>query len=824
MLAYSGGLDTSVAIGWLGKETGSEVVAVAVDVGQGGEDMNTVRERALSCGAVEAVVVDAKDEFAESYCLPALRANVLYMDRYPLVSALSRPLIAKHLVAAARTFGASTVSHGCTGKGNDQVRFEVGVSSLAPDLDVIAPVRDYAWTREKAIEYAVDNDLPIDVTKQSPYSIDQNVWGRAVETGFLEDIWNAPMEDVYSYTSDPGVARDPDEVVVAFVDGVPVAIDGQPVSVLEAIQQLNARAGAQGVGRLDVVEDRLVGIKSREVYEAPGAIALITAHQELESVTVERDLARFKRTVDQRWAELVYDGLWFSPLKRGLDAFIGSSQAGVTWRDPDDTARGSRRADGATEPDQPVRLQPCDVRRGRLFRPDARQRIRRALGVAQPDRGPARPGCRSGARQVTQETEPTRLWRGRFRAGPSAELVELSRSTQFDWELAPYDIAGSRAHARELARAGLLDDDAAEELQRGLDELERRIADGQFRPEPADEDVHTALERGLVSIVGPATGGRLRAGRSRNDQIATLGLLYLRDHARTIAGLVQDLARTLALQADAQTGAAMPGRTHLQHAQPVLLAHHLLAHAWPLVRDIDRLRNWDARVAVASPYGSGALAGSSLGLDPRQVATDLGFLDSAPNSIDATASRDLVAEFAYVAAQVGVDLSRLAEDIIIWSTREFGFVTLDDGYATGSSIMPQKKNPDIAELARGQVRAADRQPGRPAGDTQGPAAGIRPGPAGGQGAGLRLGPQPGGAPPGHDRPGGDIDVRPLAARRAAPGTDSRSPRTWPNGSFGKAFRSARRMSSPVPAYGAARTSGSGSRRSRTTSWPASRRT
>jgi argininosuccinate synthase len=330
VLAYSGGLDTSVAIGWLGKETGSEVVAVAVDVGQGGEDMNTVRERALSCGAVEAVVVDAKDEFAESYCLPALRANVLYMDRYPLVSALSRPLIAKHLVAAARTFGASTVSHGCTGKGNDQVRFEVGVSSLAPDIDVIAPVRDYAWTREKAIEYAVDNDLPIDVTKQSPYSIDQNVWGRAVETGFLEDIWNAPVEDVYSYTADPGVAREPDEVVVSFVDGVPVAIDGLPVSVLEAIQQLNARAGGQGVGRLDVVEDRLVGIKSREVYEAPGAIALITAHQELESVTVERDLARFKRTVDQRWAELVYDGLWFSPLKRSLDAFIASSQAGVT--------------------------------------------------------------------------------------------------------------------------------------------------------------------------------------------------------------------------------------------------------------------------------------------------------------------------------------------------------------------------------------------------------------------------------------------------------------------------------------------------------------
>ena len=330
VLAYSGGLDTSVAIGWLGKETGAEVVAVAVDVGQGGEDMDVIRARALGCGAVEAVVVDAKDEFAEGYCLPALRANVLYMDRYPLVSALSRPLIARHLVAAARAHGATTVSHGCTGKGNDQVRFEVGVRSLAPELSVIAPVRDYAWTRERAIEYAVDNDLPIDVTKRSPYSIDQNLWGRAVETGFLEDIWNAPIEDVYAYTADPAAPRPPDEVVITFAAGVPVAIDGRPVTMLQAVEELNSRAGAHGVGRLDVVEDRLVGIKSREVYEAPGAIALITAHQEIESVTVERDLARFKRTVDQRWAELVYDGLWFSPLKQALDEFVASSQAAVS--------------------------------------------------------------------------------------------------------------------------------------------------------------------------------------------------------------------------------------------------------------------------------------------------------------------------------------------------------------------------------------------------------------------------------------------------------------------------------------------------------------
>jgi argininosuccinate synthase len=329
VLAYSGGLDTSVAIGWLAEQTGAEVVAVAIDVGQGGEDMEDIRQRALACGAVEAVVVDARDEFADNYCLPALHANALYMDRYPLVSALSRPLIAKHLVAAALEHQASTVSHGCTGKGNDQVRFEVGIGTLAPHLKVIAPVRDYAWTREKAIAYANDHGLPIDVTKKSPYSIDQNVWGRAVETGFLEDIWNGPIEDVYSYTADPAQPRDPDEVVLTFDQGRPVAIDGETVTVLQAIEQLNRRAGAQGVGRLDMVEDRLVGIKSREVYEAPGAIALISAHQELENVTVERELARFKRGVDQRWGELAYDGLWFSPLKRSLDAFIAETQTHV---------------------------------------------------------------------------------------------------------------------------------------------------------------------------------------------------------------------------------------------------------------------------------------------------------------------------------------------------------------------------------------------------------------------------------------------------------------------------------------------------------------
>jgi len=330
VLAYSGGLDTSVAIGWIGDAIGAEVIAVAVDLGQGGEDLDTIRQRALDCGAVEAYVADARDEFAEEYCLPAIQANALYMDRYPLVSALSRPVIVKHLVRAARKHGATVVGHGCTGKGNDQVRFEVGISSLAPDLTCIAPVRDLALTRDKAIDYAEAHNLPIETTKKNPYSIDQNVFGRAVETGFLEDIWNAPIEDLYTYTKDPARAHEADEVVITFESGVPVAIDGEKLSVLAAIQTLNERAGNAGIGRLDLVEDRLVGIKSREVYEAPGALALITAHQELENVTIERELGRYKRGVEQKWGELTYDGLWFSPLKRSLDIFVASTQEHVS--------------------------------------------------------------------------------------------------------------------------------------------------------------------------------------------------------------------------------------------------------------------------------------------------------------------------------------------------------------------------------------------------------------------------------------------------------------------------------------------------------------
>jgi argininosuccinate synthase len=330
VLAYSGGLDTSVGIGWLQDATGKEVVALAVDVGQGGEDMEDIRQRALACGAVEAIVVDAKDEFANDFIVPALKANALYQKRYPLVSAISRPLIARHLARVARELGADSVAHGCTGKGNDQVRFEAAVAALAPELTSIAPIRDLALTRDKAIAYAEEHGLPIRQSKKNPYSIDKNVWGRAVETGFLEDPWNAPIEDLYEYTADPTIDGPADEVTITFTRGVPTALDGSPVTPLQAVEQLNQLAGKHGVGRIDIVEDRLVGIKSREVYEAPGATALIAAHEELENLTLERDVNRYKRGVEAEWSGLVYDGLWFSGLKRSLDAFIDHTQEHVS--------------------------------------------------------------------------------------------------------------------------------------------------------------------------------------------------------------------------------------------------------------------------------------------------------------------------------------------------------------------------------------------------------------------------------------------------------------------------------------------------------------
>ncbi|MDD1503131.1 argininosuccinate synthase [Lysinibacillus sp. CNPSo 3705] len=325
VLAYSGGLDTSVAIPWL-KEQGWDVIAVCLDVGEG-KDLEFVKNKALQVGAIDSYMVDVKDEFAEEYALISLQAHTWYEQKYPLVSALSRPLISKKLVEIANQVGADAVAHGCTGKGNDQVRFEVSIKALNPDLEVLAPVREWGWSRDEEIEYAMKHDVPIPATLDSPFSIDQNLWGRANEAGVMEDPWVSPPEEAYGLTV--SVENAPDEaeyVEIEFVAGKPVSLNGKEMKLADLIQELNAVAGAHGVGRIDHVENRLVGIKSREVYEIPGAKVLLTAHKELEDLTLVKELAHFKPVIEKKLSELIYDGLWFSPLRVALESFLAESQ------------------------------------------------------------------------------------------------------------------------------------------------------------------------------------------------------------------------------------------------------------------------------------------------------------------------------------------------------------------------------------------------------------------------------------------------------------------------------------------------------------------
>jgi len=328
ILAYSGGLDTSVAVRWMIENWAVEVVCVAVDVGQGGEPFDQVVERALGAGAIDCVVVDARHEMANEFCASAIRANARYEGKYPLVSALSRPVIVRHLVQQARRFDADAVAHGCTGKGNDQVRFEVGTHALAPDLEVLAPARLWGMTRADSVDYAAKWGIPIGATKEKIYSIDENLWGRAIECGAIEDPWAAPPEEPYALTRVTN--HEPVEVTIMFTNGLPTALDDVEMPLGDIITTLNERAGSRGFGRLDMVENRRVGIKSREIYECPGALAIIGAHSDLEDLTLERDVHHEKARLETRWAELVYDGMWFSPLKEALDAFMAETQRAVT--------------------------------------------------------------------------------------------------------------------------------------------------------------------------------------------------------------------------------------------------------------------------------------------------------------------------------------------------------------------------------------------------------------------------------------------------------------------------------------------------------------
>ncbi|PKQ37513.1 MAG: argininosuccinate synthase [Actinobacteria bacterium HGW-Actinobacteria-1] len=333
VLAYSGGLDTSVAIQWLKEEKNVDVIALAVDVGQERQDLEVVRQKALGIGAIESIVVDVREEYVEEFIAKALKANALYENKYPLVSAMSRPIIVKHLVEAAHKHQAKYIAHGCTGKGNDQVRFEVGIAALDPDLEIMAPVREWDLkTREQEMDYALERGIPVPTTKKSPYSIDDNLWGRAIECGVLEDPWVEPPSDIYTLTADARGHQcdEPEYAELSFEQGLPVALDGEKMSFHEIINRMNELAGKHGFGRIDMIENRLIGVKSREIYEVPGALTLITAHKALEDLCLERDLLHYKLQIEQKWAELVYNGMWYSPLKEALDGFIESTQQLVT--------------------------------------------------------------------------------------------------------------------------------------------------------------------------------------------------------------------------------------------------------------------------------------------------------------------------------------------------------------------------------------------------------------------------------------------------------------------------------------------------------------
>jgi argininosuccinate synthase len=331
VLAYSGGLDTSVSIKWLQEKYGYDVIALAIDVGGEGKDMEKIRQKALNVGAIKSITIDGKDLLANEYILPSLKANALYEGKYPLSSALSRPLISKLLVQVAEEEGAVAVAHGCTGKGNDQVRFEVSIQALNPSLQVIAPVREWGMNREEEIEYAEKHGIPIPVDLDNPFSIDANIWGRACEAGVLENPWNEAPEEAYEWTNP--VEKTPDEpeyVEIEFEKGVPVALNGHRMNLVQIIEVLNEKAGLHGVGRIDHIENRLVGIKSREIYENPAAVVLIKAHKELELLTLPREVTQFKSYIDEKYAQIIYDGLWYSPLKSAIDAFVEETQKSVT--------------------------------------------------------------------------------------------------------------------------------------------------------------------------------------------------------------------------------------------------------------------------------------------------------------------------------------------------------------------------------------------------------------------------------------------------------------------------------------------------------------
>ena len=744
VLAYSGGLDTSVAVQWIGEEWGAEVVALAVDVGQSADDdWDTIRQRALAAGAVEAIVVDVARRVRRAISsLPALRANALYEGKYPLVSALSRPVIVRHLVRAAREHGADAVAHGCTGKGNDQVRFEVSARALAPDLEVLAPVRVWGFTREDSIDYAAAHGIPIRVRKDNPYSIDENLWGRAIECGILEDPWVEPPEEIYAHDARAPPARrtSPSQLVVRLrARRARCRSTATAMPLRELVAGSRARRSARyGWGRIDMVENRRVGIKSREIYECPGSLALILAHADLESITLERDLMREKARLEPRYAELVYDGLWYSPL-RARARRLRRRVAGA--RSPARSACGSSRAaasspaaapsTGSTTTSSPpttpptrsaTRTPPASCASGAsASRPCARRQgtARVSDGRMSRTRRPGRSGTGASPRR-----RPTSCSRSRAASRSTA----ASRAD---------DLAGSRAHVAMLARVGLLTDEEAAAVTAALDRVEQELADGTFVFAPTDEDIHTAIERRVTELAGrgrrqaPHRPQPQRPGRARPPALPAprrRAVAVARPRAPGGARRAGPTRRRRRLPAGLHAPAAGPARA--PRAPPA----RALLGASRATSTAGATRSTAPTCRRSAPARSPGRACRSI---PTASPRELGFARRFENSLDAVSDRDFVAEALFVAALTQVHLSRLGEEIVLWASEEFGFLRLADAYSTGSSMLPQKKNPDIAELARGGAGRADRRPHRRARHAEGPPALVQPRPAGRQGAAVR---------------------------------------------------------------------------------------
>ena len=520
------------------------------------------------------------------------------------------------------------------------------------------------------------------------YSIDQNLWGRSIEAGPLEDPWTAPPEAAYALTLAPERAfHAAQEVEITFEAGVPVAVDGEEMGLVELIARAAAVAGAHGVGRIDMIENRLVGIKSREVYETPAAALLLAAYAGVEELVCDRDLAHMKAELAARYATLVYNGLWFSPLRLALEAFMAQTSAVVTGTARVKLYRGScaivgRRAESALY-DHGL----ATYEHGDSFQHGAAAGFIHIWSLPTKTwagRGPVA-GDRSGMTQA--------LWSGRLPGGLDPDVKAFTASLAVDRRLLPYDLRATAAHVRMLAARGILDAALATEICAALDGVE-------ISADATDEDVHSAIERELGEL-----GRWVHAGRSRNDQVQTAMRLWVKDACDELAAGVRGLAGALLDRAERDGDAVLPGYTHGQRAQPVWLGQHLAAHVWALTRDIDRFRAVHRR-ADTCPSGAGALAGSSLPLDPAAVASELGFAAVHENPMDAVSDRDYCVELVFACTLAFSHLSRIAEELVLWTSAEYGFAELDDAAATGSSMMPQKKNPDAAELVRGRAGTA----------------------------------------------------------------------------------------------------------------------